>query len=65
MSLAQEIRNAYDSGSRGDLERLLAKVDALEKALPKPVGLICTACGVNRLERPCGLPGRCPAKGLA
>lgn len=65
MSLSQEIRNAFDSHSRGELERLMVKVDAMEKALPKPLGLICSACGTDRLQRPCPMPPceRCPGSG--
>lgn len=72
MSLAQDIRNAFDSTDRDAIGRLLPRVVALELAVrhdKRPISLTCSKCGCNRLDRPCPLSAeqaaQCPGSGTA
>lgn len=67
MSLAQDLRHAYEGHDNSEFHRLLPKVEALELATKmdrRPVALICSKCGTDRVKQPCPLHGvQCPGAG--
>lgn len=69
MSLAQDIRNNYEQHDRPELERICTRVHALEMAVKhdkRPVALVCSKCGTDRLQACCPLQSDlCPGSGTA